>query len=120
MDVIDEAKEIMYNIGCKKAFANYRLNQSKIAKVKECTEKSLLIELERTILRLDPIVVSVLKIDKEKPIECPLDESSNKYLEFSLKIRTIIPFNLNEKEYNEINSKAKRYLKKYKWKFSPL
>ena len=117
MDVIDEAKEIMYNIGCKKAFADYRLNQSNIAEVKECTEKNLLIEIERSILRLDPVLVSVLEIDYEKPIECPLNDSSDKYLEFLLKKRTIIPYNLNDEEYNEIKSKIKTLIKKYNWSF---
>jgi len=53
--------------------------------------------------------------DPEKPIECPLNASMNKYLEFSLKNRNINPCNLSAEECERIEEEMKPLLEKYNW-----
>jgi hypothetical protein len=56
-----------------------------------------------------------LVLDQEKPIECPLNSSMNKYLEFSLKKRNIIPCNLSNEDCKKIEGKISPLLDKYNW-----
>jgi hypothetical protein len=90
MDVLEEAKELMKKAGCEKAFAVYGLELNDIAEVKECDENGESLELEKDISELVPTIEQKLVFNPEKPIECPLNSSMNKYLEFSLKNRSII------------------------------
>jgi hypothetical protein len=117
MDVLEEAKEIMKIAGCEKAFAVYGSKLDSIAEVRHCSEEGESIELEKDISRLEPIIERKLVLDQEKPIECPLTSSMNKYLEFSLKNRSITPCNLNVEECIKIEEKINPLLKNYCWSF---
>jgi hypothetical protein len=115
MDTLEEAKDIMEKVGCTKAFAVYSLELSKIAEVRSFNEKGEYLELEKDIDKLTPIIKRKLEIDPEKPIECPLNTSMNKYLEFSLKDRTVTPYNICSEESKRIEDKNNRLLRKYNW-----
>ena len=82
MDVLEEAKEIMQKAGCIKAYAVYGIDLEDITKVKSCDENGESIELGKDISRLIPTIEKKVVIDLDRPIECPLDASLNKYLEF--------------------------------------
>ena len=71
--------------------------------------------MKRTINHLDPAIVKVLEIDQEKPIECPLNSSMDKYLEFSLKNKSITPYSLDNTERERIKQAINPLLKKYHW-----
>ena len=115
MDVLDEAKEIMKEAGCVKAFAVYRMEIDNIAEVRSCNEKGEAIEIERYVGSLVSTIKRKLVLDQEKPIECPLNSSMNKYLEFSLKKRYITPCNLSSDECIKIKGKISTLLDKYNW-----
>ena len=115
MDVLEEAKEIMKKAGCEKAFAVYGMELNDIAEVRECDENGESLELEKDIGQLVPTIERKLVFNPEKPIECPLNESMNKYLEFSLKKRNITPCNLSEKECERIEEETRPLLEKYNW-----
>ena len=115
MDILEEAKEIMEKIGCNKVFAVYSLELDNIAEVKSCNEKGENIELEGDISKLEPIIEKKLFLDQEKPIQCPLNSSMSKYLEFSLKNKNIIPYNVGDMEYEKIEEMIKPLLNKYQW-----
>jgi hypothetical protein len=115
MDVLDEAKEIMRKAGCKKAFAVYGLELKDIAEVKECDENGESLELEKDISELVPTIEQKLVFNPGKPIECPLDSSMSKYLEFSLKSRSITPYNISYDECKRIEQEMKLLLEKYQW-----
>jgi uncharacterized protein YpuA (DUF1002 family) len=115
MDILDEAKEIMRAAGCIKAFPIYDIQLTDIAKIKNCHENGESIELEKDISKLVPNFTQELKINKEKPITCPINHALNKYLEFSLKNKQINTCNLNINEYKQIENKIHPLLKKYNW-----
>ena len=115
MNIIEEAKEIMQAAGCIKAFPVYDLKLADIAEVKSCHENGESIELEKDISKLVPAFSQEMILSIEKPIACPIDQSLNKYLEFSLKNRLITPCNLNIVEYEQIESKIGSLLTKYNW-----
>jgi len=115
MDVLEEAKEIMKKAGCERAFAVYELKLNDIAQVKDCNENGETLEIEKNISELAPVLEQKLVFDLEKPIECPLNDSMNKYLEFSLKNRIITPCNLSNKECKKIEEEMNPLLKKYNW-----
>lgn len=115
MDVLEEAKEIMRKAGCEKAFAVYGLELDSLAEVKECDENGECIELEKNISELQPTIERKLIFDPEKPIECPLDSSMNKYLEFSLKNKIVTPCNVTDEEWKIIEEKINPVLQKYNW-----
>lgn len=115
MDVLEEAKELMKKAGCEKAFAVYGLELDDIAEVRSCNEKGESIELEKDISELSSTIERTLVFDPEKPIECPLNSSMNKYLEFSLKNRNIVPCNLSGEECERIEEKMRPLLEKYNW-----
>jgi len=115
MNVLDEAKEIMKKAGCEKAFAVYELELNDIAEVKDCDENGESLELEKNISELAPTIEQKLVFDPEKPIECPLNASMNKYLEFSLKNRNITPYNISGEECKRIGEKISPLLEKYNW-----
>ena len=115
MDTLEEAKEIMEKIGCEKVFAVYGLELENIAEVRVCNEKGEAIELEKDIQKLDPIIERKLVLDQEKPIECPLNSSMSKYLEFSLKNRNITPCNIDSFECERIEKIINPLLEKYNW-----
>jgi len=117
MDVLEEAKEIMKIAGCEKAFAVYGSELDDIAEVRHCSEEGESIELERDINDLVPTIERRLVFDLEKPIECPINSSMNKYLEFFLKNRNIITFNLSGEEFERIEEKINPLLKNYCWSF---
>ena len=96
MIVLEEAKEIMEKVGCQKAFVVYKLELNNISEVKSCNKTGESIEVEKDINSLIPIIEQKIEIDTEKPIECPLNSLMNKYLEFSLKNRTITPCNISK------------------------
>ena len=56
-----------------------------------------------------------IKSGTEKPIECPLNGSMDKYLEFSLKNRNITPCNLSGKECKRIEDKINPLLERFEW-----
>ena len=116
MNVLNEAKEIMEKAGCEKAFAVYEMEINDIAEVRSCNSKGEFIELEKDINKLVPTIERTLVLDLEKPIECPLDSTFCKYLEFSLKNKTITPYDINQKECEKIEEKINPLLDKYKWK----
>ena len=118
MDVLDEAKEIMKKAGCEKAFVVYGIELDNIAEVRSCNEKGEAIELERDVSKLVSTIERKLVLDQEKPIECPLNSSMNKYLEFSLKKRNITPCNLSSEECKKIEEKIGSLLGKYNWSIS--
>lgn len=115
MDKLEEAKEIMKAAGCIKAYPIYDLKLTDIAEVKSCHEKGESLELEKEISNLVPNFSKQLILNMEKPIVCPIDNSLNKYLEFSLSNRGITPFNINSGEYKIIESKIHPLLAKYNW-----
>jgi len=115
MNVLEEAKEIMKKAGCEKAFAVYELKLNDIAVVKECNENGESLEIKKNISELVPTIEQKLVFDPEKPIECPLNESMNKYLEFSLKNRSIIPCNVSAEECERITEEMRPLLEKYNW-----
>jgi hypothetical protein len=115
MDVLNEAKEIMEKAGCTNVYATYNLNISEIAEFKNCNKNCEFIEAKRTINHLDPAIVKVLEIDREKPIECPLNSSMDKYLEFSLKNKSITTYSLGKKECERIKQEISPLLEKYHW-----
>ena len=115
MNVLEEAKEIMKRAGCEKAFAVYVLELNDIADVKNCDENGSSLELEKNINELVPTIEQKLVFDPEKPIECPINSSMNKYLEFSLKNRNITPCNLNGEECERIKGEINPLLEKYNW-----
>jgi len=115
MNVLEEAKEIMKKAGCKKAFAVYELELNDIAEVKDCDENGESLELEKDISGLLPTIKQKLVFDPEKPIECPLNASMDKYLEFFLKNRNITPCNLSAEECERIEEEMKPLLEKYNW-----
>jgi len=115
MDTLEEAKEIMQAAGCIKAFPVYDLRLTDIAEVKSCHENGESIELEKDITKLVSVFSQEMVINAEKPIACPINQSLNKYLEFYLKNRFIIPCNLNINEYEKIESKINFLLEKYNW-----
>ena len=105
MDVLEEAKKLMKKAGCEKAFAE----------VRNCNKTEESIELEKKIDQLVPSIKRELVIDQEEPIECPLDSSMSKYLEFSLKSRSITPYNISHDECERIEQEMKLLLEKYQW-----
>ncbi|UCH72093.1 MAG: hypothetical protein JSW62_00660 [Thermoplasmatales archaeon] len=115
MDILDEAKEIMEKAGCEKAFAVYELELCDIAEVKNCSKNAESIEIEKKINNLTSTIKRELVLNIEEPIECPLDSSLSKYLEFSLKNKSIAPYNINNEEYKKIEEKINPLLKKYNW-----
>ena len=115
MDVLEEAKEIMKKAGCGKAFAVYELELNNLAEVKECDEKGECIELEKDVSDLVPTIERKLVFDPERPIECPLNSSMDKYLEFSLKNKSIKPCNITDEECVRIEEKINPLLDKYNW-----
>ncbi|MFX0125641.1 MAG: hypothetical protein ACFFAE_18605 [Candidatus Hodarchaeota archaeon] len=115
MDVLEEAKKLMKKAGCEKAFAIYGLELNDIAEVKNCDENGESLELEKDISELVPTIEQKLVFDSEKPIECPLNSSMNKYLEFSLKNRSITLCNLNAEECEKIEEEMRPLLEKYNW-----
>jgi hypothetical protein len=115
MDVLEEAKELMKKAGCEKAFAVYGLELCNIAEVRNCNRTEESIELEKKIDQLVPSIKRELVIDQEEPIECPLDSSMSKYLEFSLKSRSITPYNISHDECVRIEQEMKPLLEKYNW-----
>jgi hypothetical protein len=118
MNVLEEAKELMKKAGCEKAFAVYGLELCDIAEVRSCNEKGETIEIEKNISELSPTIERTLVFDPEKPIECPLNESMNKYLEFSLTNRNILPCNLSVEECERIEKDIRPLLEKYNWSIS--
>ena len=115
MNVLEEAKDIMKKAGCKKAFAVYGMGLNEIAEVRSCYENGEYLELEKDINDLVPTIEKKLVFDPEKPIECPLNSSMNKYLEFSLKNRNITTCNLDKDECERIENEMKPLLEKYSW-----
>jgi len=115
MNVLEEAKEIMKKAGCEKAFAVYELKLNDIAEVKDCDKNGETLEIEKSISELSPTIEKKLVFDPEKPIECPINNSMDKYLEFSLKNKCITPCNLNTKEFKKIEEEMNPLLKKYNW-----
>jgi len=115
MDVLEEAKEIMEKVGCEKAFAVYGIEIDNIAEVRSCNDKGEAIEIERDVGKLVSTIERKLVLDPEKPIECPLNSSMNKYLEFSLKKRNISPCNLSSEECEKIEGNISSLLGKYNW-----
>ena len=115
MDVLEEAKELMKKAGCEKAFAVYGLELCDIAEVRNCNKTEESIELEKDISQLVPSIKRELVLDQEEPIECPLDSSMSKYLEFSLKSRSITPYNISHDECERIEQEMKPLLEKYQW-----
>ena len=115
MSVLDEAKELMTKAGCEKAYAVYKMELNGLAEVRSCNENGESIEIEKNISKLVPIIEQKLEFDPAKPIECPLNSSMDKYLEFILKNRNIIPCNLNDEEFRNIEEKLSLLLKKYDW-----
>ncbi len=115
MNVLEEAKEIMKKAGCEKAFAVYEMKLNDIAVVKDCNENGESLEIKKNISELVPTIEQKLVFDPEKPIECPLNKSMNKYLEFSLKNRNITPCNLSIEECKSIEEEMRPLLKKYNW-----
>ena len=64
---------------------------------------------------LVPTMKRELSLDLEKPIECPFGSSPSKYLEFSLKDRTITPYDISNKECKKIEDVVRPLLEKYNW-----
>ena len=115
MDVLDEAKEIMKKAGCDRAFAFYKLELYDIAEVKNCSKNEEIIEMEKEISKLVPSMKKEIVLERDEPIECPLDASLSKYLEFSLKDKIITPYNLSSEECERIKQAIKPLLEKYHW-----
>jgi hypothetical protein len=115
MDVLDEAKEIMKKAGCEKAFAVYDLEINDIAEVRDCNENGESLEIQKNISELCPTIERKLVFNPEKPIECPLNDSMDQYLEFSLKNRSITQYNLDANLSKKIEEDINPLLKKYNW-----
>jgi hypothetical protein len=115
MNTLDEAKEIMQAAGCIKAFPVYDIQLADIAEIKNCHENGESIELEKDVSKLVSNFTQELKINKEKPITCPIYHSLNKYLEFSLNNKQITTCNLNVYEFKLIEIKIHPLLEKYNW-----
>jgi len=115
MDTLEEAKEIMQAAGCIKAFPVYDLKLTDILKVKSCYDNGESIELEKDIKKLVPTFLQEIVINREEPIVCPIDDSLNRYLEFYLKNRNITFCNLNNTEYEKVESKINSLIEKYNW-----
>lgn len=115
MNTFKEAKELMKIAGCGKAFAVYEMELNNIAEVRTCDENGESLEIEKNICDLVPTIEQKLIFDPKKPIECPLDESMNKYLEFSLKNKNITMCNLDESEHKKLEEEMRPLLKKYNW-----
>ena len=120
MDVLEEAKEIMKKAGCEKAFAIYDLEINDIAEVRDCNENGESLEIQKDISELFPIIEKKLVFNPDKPIECPLNDSMDQYLEFSLKNRSITQCNLNSELSKKIEEDINPLLKKYNWKMEIL
>jgi len=105
----------MIKAGCEKAYAVYKMKLNGLAEVRSCDNKGESIELEKNISKLVPIIERKLVFDPEKPVECPLNSSMDKYLEFTLSNRNIIPCNLSDEEYNKIQEQLNPLLQKYNW-----
>ena len=115
MDVLDEAKEIMKKAGCEKAFAIYDLELNDIAEVRDCNKNGESIEISKAISELSPTIEKKLVFNPEKPIECPLNDSMDQYIEFSLKNRSINFCNLNSNLSKKIEEDINPLIKKYNW-----
>jgi hypothetical protein len=115
MDVLDEAKEIMKKAGCEKAFAIYDIEINDIAEVRDCNENGESLEIIKNISELSQTIERKLVFNPEKPIECPLNDSMDQYLEFSLKNRSITTCNLNSKLSKKIEQDINPLLEKYNW-----
>ena len=115
MNTLEEAKEIMQAAGFIKAFPVYDLELNNISEIKSYHENGQSIELEKEICKLVPTFSQKIVISAEKPIVCPITQSMNKYLEFSLKNRLITTYNLNVSEYEQVESKIHALLEKYNW-----
>lgn len=117
MTILEEAKEIMGKLGCEKVFAIYKLklNEITIADIKSRNNKCEAVEIERDLNNLASSIVNEFVLDEEKPIECPLNNSMSKYLEFNLKNKEIIPFNIHDGEVNRIEKIINPVITKYKW-----
>ena len=115
MDALDEAKEIMKKAGCEKAFAVYDLEINEIAEVRECNENGESIEIQKNINELSTTISKKLIFNPEKPIECPLNDSMDQYLEFSLKNKSVTQFNINSELSKKIVEEINPLLEKYKW-----
>ena len=105
----------MHSAGCIKAFPIYDLNLTDIAEIKNCHENGESIELEKEISKLVPTLIQEIKINKDKPITCPINTSLNKYLEFSLNNKSINFCNLDNSETKMIENKINFLLEKYNW-----
>jgi hypothetical protein len=115
MDTLEEAKEIMEKIGCNKVFAVYNLELENIDEVRSCNEKDEAIEVEMDISRFVSNIEQKLILDQEKTIKCPLNSLMSKYLEFSLKNKSISPFNVGDMECKKLEEMIKPLLYKYQW-----
>jgi hypothetical protein len=115
MEILDEAREIMDEAGCKNAYAIYKLKINEIIDVKEFNKNYGNIELKRTINQLNPAIVRILELDIEKEIECPLNSSPDKYLEFSLENRSIKTHNLRDNEIDDLKKRINYLLEEYQW-----
>jgi hypothetical protein len=116
MNALDEAKEIMIKAGCEKAFAIYGIEINDIAEVRSCNNKGESIEVEKAVTNLVPSFEKTLTLDLNNPIECPLNGSFCKYLEFSLKNKTITPHDITTEECQKIKEIILPLLDKYHWK----
>jgi hypothetical protein len=115
MDILEEAKKLMIEAGCEKAYAVYKMDLCGLAEVRSCNENGESIEIEKSINELVPTIQQKLEFDPEKPIECPLNSSMDKYLEFILKTKTIIPCNLKDNEFKKLKEKLNSLLTQYNW-----
>jgi len=115
MDALEEAIEIMKKIGCRKVFAAYGLELENIAEVKDYNERGEIIELENDVSKMKPIIERKLVLDQEKPIQCPINLSMSKYLEFSLINKKINPYNIDNYEVGRIEKIINPLMKKYSW-----
>ncbi len=115
MDILEEAKKLMIEAGCEKAYAVYKMDLCGLAEVRSCNENGESIEIEKSINELVPTIQQKLEFDPEKPIECPLNSSMDKYLEFILKTKTIIPCNLKDNEFQNLKEKLNSLLTQYNW-----
>jgi len=118
MDSLEEAKEIMEKIGCNKFFAVYNLELENIAEIRGCNERGESIELEGDICKIKPIIEQSLTLDQEKPIECPINSSMSKYIEFNLKNKSITPCNIDSFECDRIKNIIHPLIEKYNGLFS--
>ena len=105
----------MQAAGFIKTFPVYDLELNNISEIKSYHENGESIELEKEICKLVPTFSQKMVISIEKPIVCPIAQSMNKYLEFSLKNRLITSYNLNVSEYEQIESKIHSLLERYNW-----